>query len=94
MRAKLLAGLLLVAALTPAEAQYRYYHHDDAGAAIAGGVLGFAAGAIAAGAAANAAPPPPAADPGWVAYCARKYRSFDANSGTYLAANGERRYCQ
>jgi len=97
MRAKIsaaCAAILLATAMTPAYAQYRYYHHDDAGAAIAGGILGFAAGAVAAGAAANAAAPPPAPDPNWVAYCARKYRSFDPASGTYLAPDGQRYYCR
>jgi hypothetical protein len=33
-----------------------------------------------------------AADDG-TAYCARRYRSFDAQSGTFLANNGHRYYC-
>lgn len=78
---------------------YRYhggYHHGDggAGAAIGAGILGLAAGAIIAGSAANAAPPPPQADPNWVAYCARKYRSFDPASGTYLSNDGNRYVCR
>ncbi|WP_305953007.1 BA14K family protein [Beijerinckia mobilis] len=86
--------------------QYRYYrnrgyyNNNAAGAAIAGGILGLAAGAAIAGSAANAAPPPgyygapPAPDPNWIAYCARKYRSFDPSSGTYLSYDGNRYLCQ
>lgn len=32
--------------------------------------------------------------PDWYAYCASKYRSFDARSGTYVTYGGERRYCR
>ncbi|WP_083782851.1 BA14K family protein [Roseibium sp. TrichSKD4] len=32
--------------------------------------------------------------PQWIAYCARKFKSFDARSGTYLAYSGKRRYCR
>ena len=32
--------------------------------------------------------------PQWIAYCARKFKSFDARSGTYLAHSGKRRYCR
>jgi BA14K-like protein len=77
-----------------------YYNNGGnvAGAAIAGGILGLATGAIIAGSAANAAqaapPPAGAADPNWVAYCARKYKSFDPSSGTYLSTDGNRYYCK
>jgi len=101
-------GLATVAPATPMveQVQYRHYryhggyhggyHHggDGAGAAIGAGILGLAAGAIIAGSAANAAPPPPQADPNWVAYCARKYRSFDPASGTYLSNDGNRYVCR
>lgn len=30
----------------------------------------------------------------WYAYCMRKYRSFDAETGTYLSYEGERRLCK
>jgi BA14K-like protein len=41
-----------------------------------------------------AVPPPPATmSPSLAAYCARKYRSFDPATGTYLARNGERIVC-
>jgi hypothetical protein len=79
----------------------RYYRRDNTGAAVAAGVAGVAAGALIAGAIANsqaqaaAAPPPPPAtvDPQLAAYCARKYRSFDPVTGTYLAVTGERIVC-
>ncbi|MCT8266161.1 BA14K family protein [Afifella sp. JA880] len=32
--------------------------------------------------------------PEWYAYCSSKYRSFDANSGTYQPYNGPRQLCQ
>jgi hypothetical protein len=31
---------------------------------------------------------------GWYAYCQRKYRSFDPETGTYLSYSGERRLCK
>jgi BA14K-like protein len=79
----------------------RYYHHGyyhGSGGAVAAGVAGLAAGALIAGALANqaqAAPPPPPAtvDPQLAAYCARRFRSFDPYTGTYLASSGERIVC-
>ena len=76
-------------------AQYRhrgYRRGIDPGTAAAIGIIGFAAGLIASGA--LAPPPYVAADPNWIAYCARKYRSFDPASGTYLGRDGDRHYCQ
>jgi hypothetical protein len=78
----------------------RYYYRRDNGAAVAAGVAGLAAGALIAGAIANqaqaqpAAPPPPGTvDPQMAAYCARKYRSYDPATGTFLATNGLRYVC-
>jgi hypothetical protein len=75
----------------------RYYGRGGNGGAVAAGVLGLAAGALVAGAIANhaqAAPPPPGTvDPQLAAYCARKYRSYDPGSGTFLAGNGMRYVC-
>ncbi|WP_174512757.1 BA14K family protein [Methylocella tundrae] len=74
-----------------------YYNGGNAaGAAIAGGILGLATGAMIAGSAANSAAAASArvGDPNWVSYCARKYRSFDPSSGTYLAYDGNRYVCQ
>lgn len=77
-----------------------YYRRYDNGAAVAAGVAGVAAGALIAGAIANqaqaqpAAPPPPGTvSPSVAAYCARKYRSYDPATGTFLANNGMRYVC-
>ncbi|NIX77619.1 BA14K family protein [Microvirga terricola] len=77
-----------------------YYYRRDNGAAVAAGVAGVAAGALIAGAIANqaaaapAAPPPPGTvSPSVAAYCARKYRSYDPATGTFLAHNGMRYVC-
>lgn len=32
--------------------------------------------------------------PEWVAYCARKFKSFNPNTGTYLAYSGRHRFCR
>jgi hypothetical protein len=78
----------------------RYYYRRGNGSAVAAGVAGLAAGALIAGAIANqaqaqpAAPPPPGTiDPQMAAYCARKYRSYDPATGTFLATNGMRYVC-
>jgi hypothetical protein len=78
----------------------RYYYRRDNGAAVAAGVAGLAAGALIAGAIASqsqaqaSAPPPPGVvDPQVAAYCARKYRSYDPGTGTFLATNGMRYVC-
>lgn len=76
----------------------RPYYRRDNGAAVAAGVAGLAAGALIAGAIANqaqAAPPPPpgTVDPSVAAYCARKYRSYDPVTGTFMARNGMRYVC-
>ncbi|MBM6579946.1 BA14K family protein [Microvirga sp. BT689] len=76
----------------------RYYYRRNNGAAVAAGVAGLAAGALIAGAISSqaqaAAPQPPGVtDPQVAAYCARKYRSYDPASGTFLAANGMRYVC-
>jgi len=66
--------------------------HSDA---IIAGVLGFALGAAIAGSSQDKDRVEPRLnDPDWIAYCARKYRSFDPRSGTYLGRDGLRRYCQ
>lgn len=77
-----------------------YYYRRDNGAAVAAGVAGVAAGALIAGAIANqsaaaATPPPPpgTVSPSVAAYCARKYRSYDPVTGTFLAHNGMRYVC-
>jgi hypothetical protein len=82
----------------------RYYHHRhyrryDGDSALAAGAVGLAAGALIGSAIASsqaqAAPPPPpgTVDPQVAAYCARKYRSYDPATGTFLSTNGMRYVC-
>lgn len=56
------------------------------------GIAGLATGAIVGGALAAEAAQARADDR--VAYCARKYKSFDPSSGTYLGYDGERHACR
>lgn len=78
---------------------HRHYYRNDGGSALAAGAVGLAAGALIgsaiAGSQAQAAPPPPpgTVDPQVAAYCARKYRSYDPATGTFLATNGMRYVC-
>lgn len=78
----------------PPPSFHRHRRHRDAAAL---GAMGIAIGAIAAGAIASqarAAPPPPATvDPRLAAYCARKYKSFDPVTGTYVTYSGRRVVC-
>jgi hypothetical protein len=37
---------------------------------------------------------PPAWTPEWYAYCADRYVSFDARSGTYIGVDGYRYFCR
>lgn len=69
--------------------------HDSAAGLILGVILGFALGAAVvdsqeqqryAESRLN--------DPGWIAYCARRYRSFDPYTGTFLGNDGLRHYCR
>ncbi|HYF54685.1 MAG TPA: BA14K family protein [Salinarimonas sp.] len=74
-----------------------YGHRYHGGNAALGVVGGLAAGALVAGAIANAQaaqPLPRTADPDFIAYCSRKYRSFDPQTGTFLARDGLRYPCQ
>lgn len=76
-----------------------YYGRRSGGAAAAGVLGGLAAGAIIGGAIANqgaaqAGPLPKTQDPDFIAYCSRRYRSFDPIDGTYLASDGFRYECQ
>jgi hypothetical protein len=77
----------------------RYYGRGYSGGAAAAGVLGgLAAGAIIGGAIANqgaaAGPLPKTQDPDFIAFCSRKYRTFDPIDGTYLARDGNRYECE
>lgn len=76
---------------------HRYYRRDR-GDALAAGALGLAAGAIIGGALAQqqaqaAAPTYVAPNQSAVAYCMRRFRSYDPRSGTYLGYDGLRHPC-
>jgi hypothetical protein len=82
------------------------YYRGGRGAAIGAGVAAGAVGALAAGALlarpyyAEPAPvyvaPPPvydAPDADAIAYCSRRFRSYDPETGTYIASGGVVRAC-
>ena len=69
----------------------RYYRRGPGAAAVIGGL---AAGALIGGAIASQAGPgavAPSSDA--VAYCARRFKSYDPRSGTYLGYDGQRHPC-
>jgi BA14K-like protein len=70
------------------QVQHHHHHHggdgNAAGAAAAGAALGFFLGAVIA----NEAQRQQA-----IEYCARRYRSYDPQSMTYLGRNGVRYRC-
>ncbi len=75
----------------------RYYRRNRGGDAALGVVGGLAAGALIAGAIANSQAAQPlhrSQDPDYIAYCSRKYRSFDPQTGTFLARDGLRYPCE
>ncbi|KQP35044.1 BA14K family protein [Methylobacterium sp. Leaf100] len=78
---------------------YGHRRGPGVGAAVGAGVAGLAAGAIIGGAIANAqAQAAPVVvqggpNPEAVAACARRFRSYDAASGTYLGNDGDRHAC-
>lgn len=65
---------------------------DDSSALIAG-IIGFALGAAIVGSQ-QEAEKARTADESWDSYCARKYRSYDRRSRTYLGSDGLRHYCR
>jgi len=68
---------------------------DDNSGAMVAGILGFVLGAAIAGSQQDQARAHTRlSDKQWVASCARKYRSFDASSGTYFGSDGLRHYCR
>lgn len=68
---------------------------DDNSGALVAGILGFVLGAAIAGSQQDQERAhTKLSDREWVTSCARKYRSFDANSGTYLGNDGLRHYCK
>lgn len=68
-------------------------HDKDNSTAIIAGILGFALGAAIVGSA-QQAEHARTADQSWDDYCAKKYRSYDRHSRTYLGTDGLRHYCQ
>lgn len=94
-----------VAAVTPADARWRGHRHHHGGWGGGGAVLGgLAAGAIIGGALAAQQRPyyydrGYAYSPGYtyggdaVAYCMRRFKSYDPASGTYLGYDGYRHPC-
>ena len=75
-----------------------YRHHGGGGGDLAAGIFGLAAGAIIAGAmSANEEPRrvvSSGGDRNWVAHCARRYRSYDAYSNTFVGNDGYRHECR
>lgn len=72
------------------------YYYDNTGALIAAGMIGLAAGALAGAALSQPAALPPAQQvitSDQIAACARRYRSYDARTGTYLGNDGYRHPC-
>jgi hypothetical protein len=79
---------------------YRYNRGAAVGAGIAAGALGaLAAGALLAPGPVYAEPVPPPArvhvepDADAIAYCSRRFRSYDPETGTYIGAGGVVRSC-
>lgn len=72
--------------------QQRRGSRDDSSSLIAG-MLGFALGAAIVGSQ-QQAEHARTADQSWDAYCAKKYRSYDRHSRTYMGYDGLRHYCQ
>ncbi|MEN5083385.1 BA14K family protein [Bosea sp. TWI1241] len=80
--------------------RYRYNRGAAVGAGIAAGALGaLAAGALLAPGPvyAEPVPPPPrvyvSPDADAIAYCSRRFRTYDPETGTYIANGGIVRYC-
>ena len=72
---------------------YRQRRGDESPTSAIAGIIGFALGAAIIGSSQQAAHAR-AGDANWSASCARRYRSFDRASGTYLGFDGARHYCQ
>jgi hypothetical protein len=69
--------------------------HDAAAGLIAGVILGYVLGsAVVDTQERHAQVRDQLDDPDWIVYCARRYRSFDPYSGTYLGPDGLRHYCR
>ena len=73
----------------------RHDSRDDHDDAVIAGLLGFALGAAIAGSRQDKDRVESRRDDReWIAACARRYRSFDPASGTYLGRDGLRHYCR
>jgi hypothetical protein len=73
--------------------RYGYYRrHNDWGGAAAAGIIGLTTGAIIGGALSQNAPVYSAPNNS-VAYCMRRFKSYDPASGTYLGYDGVRHPC-
>lgn len=72
--------------------RHRDRDNNDSSAIIAG-IIGFALGAAIVGTQ-QQAERARTADESFDAYCARKYRSYDRRSRTYMGLDGLRHYCQ
>jgi hypothetical protein len=68
-------------------------HGGDDSSAIVAGIIGFALGAAIVGSQ-QQAERARTADESYDAACARKYRTYDRNSRTYMGVDGVRHYCQ
>lgn len=69
--------------------------NDDVGAAIGAGIVGLTIGAIIAGAASEQNKRDEAErQREWIDYCARRYRSFDIATGTFIGYDGRRHACR
>jgi hypothetical protein len=71
----------------------RGYHGGDNSSGLVAGIIGFALGAAIVGSQ-QQAERAQTADERYDVTCARKYRSYDRNSRTYLGVDGLRHYCQ
>lgn len=71
----------------------RRRHRDRDDSALVAGIIGFALGAAIVGSA-QEAERARSADASFDDYCARRYRSYDRGSRTYLGSDGLRHYCQ
>ena len=65
--------------------RYHHHHHNDIGVAVTLGILGFAAGAALSGGHHGLS---------WHEACARKYRSFNWDTGMYLGYDGRWHRCR
>jgi hypothetical protein len=71
----------------------RSERRDNGSSALVGGIIGFALGAAIVGSQ-QQAERAKMADESWDDRCAKKYRSYDAASKTYMGYDGVRHYCR